>query len=154
MSPDELLDLIKVLDPRQEPGRLTVIHRFGRARVAADLPPLVDAVRRAGRTVLWCCDPMHGNTVTAASGRKTRRFGDILAELEAAFDIHAAAGGFLGGVHFELSGDMITECLGGARDLSEDDLERAYETEVDPRLNYEQALEMSLLIARRLRRQT
>ncbi len=149
MTTDELLDLIKVLNPHDEPGRLTLIHRMGHARIADELPPLVEAVRRSGRQVLWCCDPMHGNTITAASGRKTRRFGDILAELEAAFDIHAAAAGFLGGVHFELSGDVVTECLGGARCLSEDDLERAYETEVDPRLNYEQALEMSLLIARR-----
>ena len=149
MTPDELLDLIRILNPRDEPGRLTLIHRLGRARIAADLPPLVEAVRRAGRTVLWCCDPMHGNTITAASGRKTRRFDDILGELQTAFDVHAGAGGFLGGVHVELSGDDVTECLGGARCLSEDDLERAYETEVDPRLNYEQALELSLLIARR-----
>jgi 3-deoxy-7-phosphoheptulonate synthase len=149
MTPDELLDLIRILNPKDEPGRLTLIHRLGRARIGTDLPPLVEAVRRAGRPVLWCCDPMHGNTITAASGRKTRRFGDILGELETAFDVHGSAGGFLGGVHFELSGDNVTECLGGARCLSEDDLERAYETEVDPRLNYEQALELSLLIARR-----
>jgi 3-deoxy-7-phosphoheptulonate synthase len=152
MTPNQLLDLIAILNPDNEPGRLTLIHRMGRARIATDLPPLVEAVRRAGRAVLWCCDPMHGNTVTAASGRKTRRFGDILAELETAFDVHAGAGGFLGGVHFELSGDVVTECLGGARGLSEDDLERAYETEVDPRLNYEQALEMSLLIGRRFQK--
>jgi 3-deoxy-7-phosphoheptulonate synthase len=152
LGPDELLDLIGILNPRDEPGRLTLIHRFGRDRISTDLPPLVEAVRRTGRPVLWCCDPMHGNTITAVSGRKTRRFVDILAELETAFDVHAAAGGFLGGVHFELSGGEVTECLGGARGLSEDDLERAYETEVDPRLNYEQALEMSLLIARRLQK--
>jgi 3-deoxy-7-phosphoheptulonate synthase len=153
MHPEELLDLIRILNPHDEPGRLTLIHRFGQARIARELPPLVEAVRRAGRTVLWCCDPMHGNTITAASGRKTRRFGDILAELETAFDVHAGAGGFLGGVHVELSGDIVTECLGGARGLSEDDLELAYETEVDPRLNYEQALELSLLIARRFQKQ-
>jgi 3-deoxy-7-phosphoheptulonate synthase len=152
MTPDELLDLIGVLNPHDEPGRLTLIHRLGRDRVGTDLPPLVEAVRRAGRAVLWCCDPMHGNTITAASGRKTRRFGDILAELETAFDVHAAAAGCLGGVHVELSGDIVTECLGGARGLSEDDLERAYETEVDPRLNYEQALELALLIARRFQK--
>ena len=149
MVPDELLDLICILNLDDEPGRLTLIHRFGRDRIAAELPPLVDAVRRAGRTVPWCYDPMHGNTITAASGRKTGRFGDILAELDTAFEVHAAAGGFLGGVHVELSGDHVTECLGGARRRSEDDLERAYETEVDTRLNYEQALELSLLIARR-----
>jgi 3-deoxy-7-phosphoheptulonate synthase len=152
MTPDELLDLLEVLNPQDEPGRVTLIHRIGQGRIATELPPLVEAVRRAGRRALWCCDPMHGNTITAASGRKTRRFSDILAELETAFDIHASAGGFLGGVHFELSGDSVTECLGGARHLEEDDLERAYETEVDPRLNYEQALEMSLLIARRFRK--
>jgi 3-deoxy-7-phosphoheptulonate synthase len=152
MTPDELIDLIKILNPHDEPGRLTLIHRLGRARIASELPPLVEAVRRSGRTVLWCCDPMHGNTITASSGRKTRRFSDILAELETAFDIHAGAGGFLGGVHVEVSGDIVTECLGGARGLSEDDLERAYETEVDPRLNYEQALELSLLIARRFQK--
>lgn len=149
MTTDELLDLIDRLNPHNEPGRLTLIHRFGRDRISTDLPPLVEAVRRSGRTVLWCCDPMHGNTITASTGRKTRRFGDILAELESAFDIHAAAGGFLGGIHVELSGDTVTECLGGARCLTETDLERAYETEVDPRLNYEQALELALLIARR-----
>lgn len=152
MTTDELLELIAILNPGNEPGRLTLIHRFGRDRIATELPPLVEAVRRAGRTVLWCGDPMHGNTITAATGRKTRRFDDILAELEAAFDIHAAAGGFLGGIHIEVSGGTVTECLGGARCLSETDLERAYETEVDPRLNYEQALELSLLIARRLRK--
>jgi 3-deoxy-7-phosphoheptulonate synthase len=152
MTADELLDLIKILNPEDEPGRLTLIHRFGHTRIATDLPPLLEAVRRAGRTVLWCCDPMHGNTISAASGRKTRRFSDILAELESAFDIHTSVGGVLGGVHIELSGDIVTECLGGASRLSEDDLERAYETEVDPRLNYEQALELSLLVARRLQK--
>jgi 3-deoxy-7-phosphoheptulonate synthase len=152
MTPDELLDLLTILNPQDEPGRLTLVHRFGHAHIGTELPPLVEAVRRARRTVLWCCDPMHGNTITAASGRKTRRFGDILAELETAFDIHADAGGFLGGVHVELTGDNVTECLGGARSLSEDDLERAYQTEVDPRLNYEQALELSLLIARRFQK--
>jgi 3-deoxy-7-phosphoheptulonate synthase len=151
LEPEELLDLIQVLNPGNLPGRLTLVHRFGAPRIAGGLPPLVEAVLRAGRTVLWCCDPMHGNTITAASGRKTRRFSDILSELEQAFDIHAAAGSSLGGVHFELSGDIVTECLGGARGLSEEDLELAYESEVDPRLNYEQALEMSLLIARRLK---
>ena len=152
MEPEMLLDLIDVLNPQDEPGRLTLTHRLGVARIARTLPPLIEAVHKAHRTVLWCCDPMHGNTITTASGRKTRRFSDILGELETAFDIHAATGSALGGVHVELSGDIVTECLGGARGLSEEDLERAYETEVDPRLNYEQALEMSLLIARRLQK--
>ncbi|MFO0928200.1 MAG: 3-deoxy-7-phosphoheptulonate synthase class II [Gemmataceae bacterium] len=152
MTTDELLALVEVLNPHNEPGRLTLIHRMGRSRISTELPPLVEAVRRSGRLVLWCCDPMHGNTITASTGRKTRRFDDILAEVETAFDIHAAAGGFLGGIHVELSGGTVTECLGGARCLSESDLERAYETEVDPRLNYEQALELSLLIARRFQK--
>jgi 3-deoxy-7-phosphoheptulonate synthase len=148
---DELLALAGRLDPAGEPGKLAFIHRFGADRIAAELPPLVDAVRRAGLAVLWVCDPMHGNTVATASGRKTRRFDDILRELEAAFDIHAAAGSTLGGIHVELSGGVVTECTGGARGLTEGDLERAYESDVDPRLNYEQALELALHVARRFK---
>ncbi|MBW8874147.1 MAG: 3-deoxy-7-phosphoheptulonate synthase class II [Acidobacteria bacterium] len=150
MTPDGLLELADVLDPQQEPGRLTFIHRFGHARIADKLPPLLDAVRRAGRTVLWVCDPMHGNTETLSNGYKTRRFENILTELEAAFDLHEQAGGQLGGVHFELTGDDVTECIGGARGIREDDLRRAYRSQVDPRLNYEQALEMALRIAERM----
>ena len=150
MAPELLRDLIVLLDPDNEPGRLTLIHRFGCAQIARCLPPLVAAVRDMGRAVLWCCDPMHGNTRTTAAGVKTRNFDDILSELDQAFDIHAAAGGHLGGVHFELTGHNVTECTGGARGLSEADLGRAYESEVDPRLNYEQALEMAMLIARKM----
>ena len=146
-----LLDLAEVLDPAREPGRLTFIHRFGHRRIADLLPALIAAVRGSGRTVLWVCDPMHGNTEVTASGFKTRRFDAILSELEQAFEIHAAAGSHLGGVHFELVGEDVTECIGGARGLSESDLdERTYRSSVDPRLNYEQALEMAFLIARRL----
>ncbi|HYX24745.1 MAG TPA: 3-deoxy-7-phosphoheptulonate synthase class II, partial [Thermoanaerobaculia bacterium] len=152
MTPDGLLELADVLDPHQEPGRLTFIHRFGHARIADRLPPLLDAVRRAGRTVLWVCDPMHGNTETLSNGYKTRRFENVLAELEAAFDLHERAGGQLGGVHFELTGEDVTECIGGARGIREDDLRRAYRSQVDPRLNYEQALEMALRIAQRMAR--
>ncbi len=150
MTPAWLEELLAVLHPDDEPGRLTLIHRFGHARVRECLPPLIEAVRRSGKTVLWCCDPMHGNTETTASGVKTRRFDNILAELEASFEVHHELGSYQGGVHIELSGDNVTECVGGARGLSELDLERAYETRVDPRLNYEQALEMTLLIARRM----
>jgi 3-deoxy-7-phosphoheptulonate synthase len=150
-GPAELLALVDRLNPAGEPGKLVLVHRFGANRIAAELPPLVDAVRRAGKTVLWCCDPMHGNTIATASGRKTRRFDDILHELEAAFDIHASAGSTLGGIHVELSGGVVTECTGGARGLTEGDLERAYESDVDPRLNHEQALELALHIARRLK---
>jgi 3-deoxy-7-phosphoheptulonate synthase len=152
MTTDWLRRLIEVLDPDDEPGRLTLIHRFGHERVGECLAPLIRAVKETGKTVLWCCDPMHGNTELTETGFKTRRFDNILAELERAFDIHAAEGSFLGGIHFELTGDDVTECTGGARGLSEVDLARAYESRVDPRLNYEQSLEMALLIARRIAR--
>ena len=150
MTPVALLRLIDKLDPRGDPGRLTFIHRFGAGRVAACLPPLIEAVRAAGRSVLWCSDPMHGNTRVTESGIKTRRFDEILSELEQSFDIHAAAGSRLGGVHFELTGEDVTECTGGARGLAEADLSRDYRSEVDPRLNGEQALEMAMLIARKM----
>ncbi len=146
---DGLLELADTLDPCREPGRLTLIHRFGQKKIADGLPPLLEALRQEGRTVLWVCDPMHGNTETTGSGMKTRRFDHILSELEQAFDIHESCGSYLGGVHFELTGDDVTECTGGARGINEEDLRRAYRSTVDPRLNYEQALEMVLLIARR-----
>ena len=150
IAPDELLALVDVLNPTNEPGRLTLIHRFGVNRVATCLPPLVDAIGHSGRIVVWCCDPMHGNTMTTKSGVKTRSFDDVLGELNRAFEIHAQMGSILGGVHFELTGDNVTECIGGARGLSEADLGKAYRSDVDPRLNYEQALEMALSIARRM----
>jgi 3-deoxy-7-phosphoheptulonate synthase len=150
MSADELLALVEVLNPQDEAGRLTLIHRFGVAHIAEHLPGLVEAVLRAGKNVLWCCDPMHGNTLTTHSGVKTRRFEDILGELHQAIDIHRELGSILGGVHFELCGEDVTECIGGARGLAEADLGRAYRSDVDPRLNYEQALEMALCIARRI----
>ncbi len=147
---DDLVQLLDTLDPQREPGRITLIHRMGHDAIGHLLPPLVQAVQATGRTVLWCCDPMHGNTETVSNGLKTRRFDNILAELEQAAEIHSAQGSHLGGVHFELSGDNITECVGGARGLSEVDLTRAYRSQVDPRLNYEQSLEMAMLIARNL----
>ncbi|MCW5983218.1 MAG: 3-deoxy-7-phosphoheptulonate synthase class II [Bryobacteraceae bacterium] len=150
LAPNDLRALMDVLHPDDEPGRLTLIHRFGCGRIADLLPPLIDAVRASGKTVLWCADPMHGNTRVTAAGVKTRRFSDIMGELEQAFDIHAACGTRLGGVHFELTGDNVTECVGGARGLAEEDLHRAYKSEVDPRLNYEQALELAMLVARKM----
>jgi 3-deoxy-7-phosphoheptulonate synthase len=128
-----------------------LIHRFGAPKVREALPAFVRAVNASGRKVLWCCDPMHGNTKTTASGIKTRHFADILEELSGAFDVHAEAGTYLGGVHLELSGEDVTECIGGASGITESDLARAYKSEVDPRLNYEQALEVAMLIAHRLR---
>jgi 3-deoxy-7-phosphoheptulonate synthase len=151
MTTDWLLGLLDALDPEHQPGRITLIHRMGAAQVATKLPPLVEAVRRAGREVLWICDPMHGNTETTASGIKTRRFDKIVDELEQSFALHAEIGSRLGGVHIELTGENVTECTGGARGLVEADLERAYKTRVDPRLNYEQALECAMRIARHLR---
>ncbi len=150
MTARTLVELVEILDPGREAGRLTLIHRFGAGRVAECLPPLIDAVRSTGRRVLWCSDPMHGNTRTTASGIKTRHFNEILTELEESFEVHRRAGSQLGGVHFELTGENVTECTGGARGLAEEDLARDYRSEVDPRLNYEQALEMAMLIARRM----
>ncbi|MFH1465202.1 MAG: 3-deoxy-7-phosphoheptulonate synthase class II [Pseudomonadota bacterium] len=150
-DPAEVVELCRVLDPDHEPGRLTLIHRMGVTRVQQVLPRLVEAVLRAGWCVTWCCDPMHGNTFSTAEGVKTRRFEDILLELERAFAVHEGLGSVLGGVHFELTGQDVTEVLGGARGMGEADLARAYETDVDPRLNYEQSLEMAFLIARHMR---
>ena len=148
MTTQWLGDLIRILNPGNEPGRLTLIHRFGADRIASCLPPLIEAVQAGGSTVLWCCDPMHGNTERTAAGIKTRNFDHILRELEEAFAIHERMGTYLGGVHFELTGENVTECIGGARGLKESDLSRDYKSQVDPRLNYEQSLEMAMLIAK------
>lgn len=149
VTPDQLLRLADVLDPDRDPGRLTLIHRMGAAKIETALPPLLAAIKAAGRTPLWVCDPMHGNTETLASGVKTRRFENIRSEVDRAFDVHAAGGTRLGGVHLELTGENVTECLGGARDLVEADLARAYKSTVDPRLNYEQSLEIAMRIVRK-----
>ena len=149
VTPDQLRGLIDVLNPDDEPGRLSLIHRMGAAQIAERLPPLLEAVKRDGRRVLWVCDPMHGNTESTSNGYKTRRFHNIRSEIEQAFDIHAAAGTRLGGVHLELTGEDVTECTGGARELTDTDLVRAYRSSVDPRLNYEQALETAMLIVRK-----
>lgn len=146
-TPAFLRGLIQVLNPDNQPGRLTLIHRLGAGRIRKVLPQLVDAVNTTGARVVWVCDPMHGNTETASSGLKTRRFENILEELDAAFEVHRAAGSNLGGVHLELTGDHVTECTGGARGLTDSDLRRDYRTQVDPRLNYEQAMEVAMRIA-------
>ena len=149
MSPADIAHLIEVLNPDGEEGRLALIHRCGADRIAGELPPILQAVCATGKPVLWICDPMHGNTKSTREGMKTRAFSAILSELEQAFDLHAANGTILGGVHFELTGEDVTECVGGARGLDEKGLRRAYRSQVDPRLNYEQALEMALLVARK-----
>jgi len=150
MSEEWLGELIDILNPDDEPGRLMLIHRMGAGQVEEKLPPLVEFVKKKGRAVTWCADAMHGNTETTEDGIKTRRFENILLELEHSFSIHKRLGSVLGAVHFELTGDNVTECMGGARGLSEKDLARAYKTRVDPRLNREQALEMAMLIAKHL----
>ena len=149
VTPDQLLRLTDRLNPDNEPGRLSFIQRMGAANVDAKLSPLVQAVQREGRRVLWICDPMHGNTESTSNGFKTRRFANIRGEVESSFELHAAAGTRLGGVHLELTGENVTECTGGARDLTDIDLERAYRSTVDPRLNYEQSLEIAMLIVRK-----
>jgi len=148
IAPEELLRLIDTLNPGNEPGRLVLIHRIGANRINTALHPLLEVVRRAGKRVLWVCDPMHGNSVTTAKGVKTRNFDDILTELHGAFDAHARAGTTLGGVHFELTGEDVTECLGGAVGVREEDLHLNYASPCDPRLNYEQAMELAFAIAR------
>jgi 3-deoxy-7-phosphoheptulonate synthase len=142
----QLRRLLEILNPESEPGRIVLIHRMGAADIETKLPPLIKTVQDLDTPVLWVCDPMHGNTETTASGIKTRRFRNIMSEMEAAIEIHHQHGSHLGGAHLELTGENVTECTGGARNLGEADLKRAYKSIVDPRLNYEQALELSMLI--------
>jgi 3-deoxy-7-phosphoheptulonate synthase len=151
MDDDWIKGLVETLDPEDQPGRLTFITRFGAAQVDEHLPRVIDAVADTGRQVLWLCDPMHGNTETSSNGLKTRRFDAILKEVDRSFRIHANLGSHLGGVHVELTGEDVTECTGGARGLTDIDLGRAYLSTVDPRLNYEQSVELALLVADRAR---
>ena len=144
--------LVEKLNPDDVPGRLTFIHRFGADKVEDVLPTAIEAVKNTGKSVLWLTDPMHGNTETSAGGFKTRKFENILSEVEQSFRIHAEMGSNLGGVHIEVTGEDVTECTGGARGLTDVDLQRAYRSTVDPRLNYEQALELALLVADRARK--
>jgi len=144
MTAEHLLSLCDVLDPNHKPGRLTLVTRFGNDQIANHLPELIKCINQTDRKPLWCCDPMHGNTSTTTKGRKTRRFDAIIGELTQAFKIHKELDSHLGGVHFELTGENVTECIGGARGLTESDLERAYRSLVDPRLNAEQSLEMAM----------
>jgi len=149
-SPDDALALVDKLDPEREPGRLTFVSRMGAGRVRTALPPLVEAVARSGSTVLWVCDPMHGNTFESSSGYKTRRFDDVIDEVTGFFEVHARLGTVPGGVHMELTGDDVTECLGGAEHIDEADLATRYETLCDPRLNHQQSLEVAFLVAEML----
>jgi 3-deoxy-7-phosphoheptulonate synthase len=148
---DDLLRLIDALNPENRPGRLTLISRMGEGKVRELLPPLLRAVKREGREVVWLCDPMHGNTVSTAAKLKTRNFDAILSEVRGFFDAHAAEGTWAGGVHVEMTGRNVTECVGGAHELTEADLAAHYETFCDPRLNAEQSLELAFLVAEELK---
>ena len=150
-EPDEVLELCERLDPERVPGRLVLITRLGAKRVEERLPPLVRAVRDSGRPVVWVCDPMHGNTFQAASGHKTRHFDDILSELRSFFSVHRAEGTWPGGVHVELTGEDVTECLGGGQDVLDSELDRNYLTICDPRLNASQSLDLAYRVAELLR---
>ncbi len=151
LKPDELVRLIDILNPDNEPGRITLINRFGADKVGDHLPALVRAVQRAGASVVWSCDPMHGNTISAESGYKTRPFDRILQEVKTFFDVHTAEGTHGGGVHLEMTGKDVTECTGGARAISDQDLNDRYHTLCDPRLNAEQAIELAFLLAELLK---
>jgi 3-deoxy-7-phosphoheptulonate synthase len=148
VTPNDAVVLAQKLNPNNIAGHLTFIHRFGAERVESCLPPIVEAIRLQKLNILWCCDPMHGNTESTSGGYKTRRFDKIMSELEQSFKILKACGAHLGGMHIELTGENVTECIGGASGITEADLSRAYRTQVDPRLNYEQSMEVAFLIAR------
>ncbi|MBV9705454.1 MAG: 3-deoxy-7-phosphoheptulonate synthase class II [Methylobacteriaceae bacterium] len=151
LKPDELIRLIDILNPGDEPGRLTLISRYGADKVGDQLPPLVRAVKREGRTIVWSCDPMHGNTIKAANHYKTRPFERIMQEIRSFFAVHQAEGTYAGGVHLEMTGKDVTECTGGARAITELDLRDRYHTYCDPRLNAEQAIEVAFLVAELLK---
>ncbi|WP_345460367.1 class II 3-deoxy-7-phosphoheptulonate synthase [Nocardioides marinquilinus] len=153
-TPDDAIALAARLNPANEPGRLTFITRFGAGRIRDGLPDLVEKVTAAGLAVAWVCDPMHGNTFEASSGYKTRRFDDVIAEVQGFFDVHHQLGTWPGGVHVELTGDDVTECVGGGEELLEDDLATRYESVCDPRLNRVQSLELAFLVAEMLRART
>jgi 3-deoxy-7-phosphoheptulonate synthase len=150
VTADQILRLVDLLNPRNEPGKIALVTRMGATKVGDVLPGLVEVVKREGRLVLWVCDPMHGNTQVTASGLKTRDFDDILREVELTFDVHDGCGTPLGGVHFEMTGEDVTECIGGAAGVTVDDLDKNYASACDPRLNYRQTLEMGFRIAKRL----
>ncbi|MGB3415208.1 MAG: 3-deoxy-7-phosphoheptulonate synthase class II [Mesorhizobium sp.] len=151
LTADGLLELIDLLNPENEPGRLTLVARFGADKVGDHLPALVRAVKKAGRSVVWSCDPMHGNTITAA-GYKTRPFDRILKEVQTFFEVHRAEGTHPGGIHIEMTGKNVTECTGGARAITAEDLHDRYHTHCDPRLNADQAIELAFLVSDLLRK--
>ena len=150
-TPEEALAIIKRLNPNNEPGRLTFITRMGASLIREKLPPIIDAVNKSGAVILWVCDPMHGNTYEAPSGYKTRKFDDVMDEVRGFFEVHKKLGTHPGGIHIELTGDDVTECVGGGEQISHEDLASRYETACDPRLNHTQSLELAFLVAEMLR---
>jgi len=146
-KPNEIIKILETLNPNNEPGKITLIHRFGLTHIEEKLPTFIKTIENHGASVLWSCDPMHGNTKRTNGGIKTRYFEDILKELRLAFSIHDSVGFPLGGLHFEMTGENVTECIGGSTGITENQLPKAYKSLVDPRLNYEQALEIALMIA-------
>ena len=150
ITTDDLKQLISALNPENEPGRLTLINRFGAGKVGDHMPKLIRAVEEEGFKVVWTCDPMHGNTIKAASGYKTRPFDSVLREVREFFAIHNAEGTNPGGVHFEMTGKDVTECTGGVRAVTDEDLSDRYHTACDPRLNASQSLELAFLVAEEL----
>ncbi|XP_041008763.1 phospho-2-dehydro-3-deoxyheptonate aldolase 2, chloroplastic-like [Juglans microcarpa x Juglans regia] len=152
MDPNDLVKLIEILNPQNKPGRITIIARMGAENMRVKFPHMIRAVRRAGQIVTWVCDPMHGNTISAPCGLKTRPFDAILAEVRAFFDVHEQEGSHPGGVHLEMTGQNVTECIGGSRAVTYDDLSSRYHTHCDPRLNASQSLELAFIVAERLRK--
>jgi 3-deoxy-7-phosphoheptulonate synthase len=150
-TPEEVLAIIAKLNPDNEAGRLTFITRMGAGLIREKLSPLIESVKKSGAIVLWVCDPMHGNTYEAPSGYKTRKFDDVLDEVRGFFEVHKKLGTHPGGIHIELTGDDVTECVGGGEQISHEDLASRYESACDPRLNHTQSLELAFLVAEMLR---
>ena len=152
LSPEELIKLCNILNPENEPGRLTLISRFGADNVEKYLPKLMRAIKKEGLKVVWSCDPMHGNTIKAATGFKTRPFENVLKEVKNFFGVSQAEKCYAGGLHIEMTGQDVTECTGGAQKISENDLSNRYRTHCDPRLNADQALELAFLISEEIKK--
>ena len=152
ISREDLLRLLDILNPHNEAGKVTLISRMGASKVEQFLPPLVEAVKRSGKSVIWSCDPMHGNTIKSSNGYKTRKFDDILSEIKSFFKVHRNLGTYAGGVHFEMTGQDVTECLGGNQQISEINLQDRYHTHCDPRLNSSQSVELAFMIAQDLQK--
>ena len=152
LKPDELIKLCNILNPENEPGRMTLISRFGANNVEKFLPKLIKVVKKEGLKVIWSCDPMHGNTIKAATGFKTRTFDSVVKEVKKFFAVSQAEGSYAGGLHIEMTGQDVTECTGGAQKISENDLSNRYRTHCDPRLNADQALELAFLISEEIKK--